>query len=269
MDVVKLKKMEDAVRIGGKGSVRRKHKHVPNSSNVEEKRLQATLAKLPLNQVPGIQQISVIMQDGSEVMIPTPKVQGSVVNNLFVISGELIHIPGDTKNLPEVSGKGKGKGKGKMVPTPVQLKAAQLKDQMKSQMNKQVQVPVPEPQPPQQQQQPPKKTKKQRNRIRKRNKRAQMLLQLAEGGDNNSQAGGGSIGSVGTVGKESDDDREGGGDSGSKDLDDYSGEDLNLSQELSEDGSNYSADSDHTNVLSDSSDMDQTVVGDEDDVGIF
>ncbi|EDV47102.1 transcription factor BTF3 homolog 4 [Drosophila erecta] len=90
MDANKLKKVEEAVRIGGRGSVRRKHKNVPSSAAVDEKRLQTTLAKLPLTQVNGIQEVAIEFTDSSELVIAVPKVQGTTSSNLFVITGELV-----------------------------------------------------------------------------------------------------------------------------------------------------------------------------------
>lgn len=242
MDIVKLKKMEDSVRIGGKGSVRRKHKHVQTSSNLEEKRLQATLGKLSLNQMPGIQQISVQMKDGNEIIVPMPKVQGSVVSNLFVITGELVRVPSVAKKEAEAA-----------------AAAAQAAAAAAAQAAQAAQTGKTGRQLPGQGKETGKKGKKPRNRIRCRNKRAQMLQHLVEAGDSGAQPNGG-----GDAPAESED-RQGGGDFGPKEAvdDNISTGSQNLSQDLAEDGSNLSADSDKTNVPSDSSDMDQTLVGDD------
>jgi len=147
MDLSKLKKMEDVVRIGGKGSVRRKHKHVQSSPAVEEKRLQATLAKLSLNQVPGIQQITLEMNDSSEILLMSPKVQGSVASNVLVLSGDLVRSnPSSSKSQPAAT---------------IQSQASQ---EQPSQVTSQV----------------TKKPKKPRNRIRCRNKKARNMLAQAE-----------------------------------------------------------------------------------------
>lgn len=249
MDIVKLKKMEDSVRIGGKGSVRRKHKHVQTSSNLEEKRLQATLGKLSLNQMPGIQQISVQMRDGNEIIVPMPKVQGSVVSNLFVITGELVRVPSVAKKEADAAAAAAAAAQAAAdAAATAAAQAAQTEKtgrQMAGGQGKET----------------GKKAKKPRNRIRCRNKRAQMMQHLGEAGDSGAQPNGGGC----PAESESEDRQEGGGDFGPKEPvdDNISTDSQILSQDLAEDGSNLSADSDKTNVPSDSSDMDQTIVGDD------
>ncbi|XP_017021615.1 uncharacterized protein [Drosophila kikkawai] len=83
----KFKIIEDAVRIGGKGSMRRKRKRVPAAAPLEAKRLQASLEKLSIYQMPGIEQLTFSMDDKSERVIRMPHVQGDTGSNLLVISG--------------------------------------------------------------------------------------------------------------------------------------------------------------------------------------
>lgn len=136
MDQAKFKKIEDAVRIGGKGSVRRKHKRAPASTALEEKRLQTTLTKLSLFQMPGIEKMTLLMGDKTEIVIPGPKVQGSSGSNLLVVSGVATRVASAAKPSPP--------------PPPMPALIVEVK--------------------------PPKKPKKPRNRVRARNKRAQQLL---------------------------------------------------------------------------------------------
>ncbi|XP_050743209.1 uncharacterized protein LOC108025637 [Drosophila biarmipes] len=241
MDPSKLKKMEDVVRIGGKGSVRRKHKHVQSSPALGEKRLQATLAKLPLQEVPGIQEITLEMNDSSEILLMSPKVQGSVASNVFVLSGDLAH------SNPPVS---KPPASAQHLARSSQKPPAQVANQVA------------------------KKPKKPRNRIRCRNKRAQnMLAQAEEAGKNEAEKA------------KQEQDPQAGGDSPANDADDEVIEEVvevievieevvEVIEEVDEDeeyfsevGSNLSTDSDKTKVPSDGSDMDQTIVGDDDSLG--
>ncbi|EDX17899.1 uncharacterized protein LOC6725944 [Drosophila simulans] len=90
MDFNKLKKMEDVVRIGGKGSMRRKHKNIPSSSAADEKRVQATLGKLPLKNISGIQEMTIKFTDSSEVVVIMPRVQCTAAHGMLVVSGDFV-----------------------------------------------------------------------------------------------------------------------------------------------------------------------------------
>lgn len=87
-----LKQLEKAVRIGGKGSTRRKHKHIPRPSVTGETRLRSSLQKLPLRAVNGIQQVRLSMQDGVQKVMYYPKVECSVQSNMYIISSESSEI---------------------------------------------------------------------------------------------------------------------------------------------------------------------------------
>lgn len=52
----KLAKMSQNVRIGGKGTVRRKKKVVHRSATTDDKKLQSTLKKLAVTTIPGIEE---------------------------------------------------------------------------------------------------------------------------------------------------------------------------------------------------------------------
>ncbi|KAH8375790.1 hypothetical protein KR200_009934, partial [Drosophila serrata] len=88
----KFKTIENAVRIGGKGSMRRKYKRVPASAPMEEKRLQTTLNKLSLSPMNGIEKLTLQMEDQSELVITMPQVQGSTGSNLLVVTGTPTHV---------------------------------------------------------------------------------------------------------------------------------------------------------------------------------
>merc|ERR1712168_913460 len=67
MNPEKLKAMQESVRIGGKGTAR--------------------LKKLAVNNIPGIEETNMIMDDGSVIHFNNPKVQASIAANTFAISG--------------------------------------------------------------------------------------------------------------------------------------------------------------------------------------
>jgi hypothetical protein len=88
MNAEKLKQLQEQVRIGGKGSARRKKKIVHKSATTEHKKLQTTLKKLGVNPVCGIEEVNIINKDGSVIHLNNPKVQASLGANIFAIIGE-------------------------------------------------------------------------------------------------------------------------------------------------------------------------------------
>ncbi|XP_017853065.1 putative uncharacterized protein DDB_G0287113 [Drosophila busckii] len=99
----KLKKLEDVVRIGGKGSQRRKHKHTQRQTAADENRLQRMLDKLTLNSMPGIQQINLVMRDGSQMVMHYPKVQCALQSNVFVMSSESTQVLAPKQAQPSIA----------------------------------------------------------------------------------------------------------------------------------------------------------------------
>jgi len=87
MNPEKLKAMQESVRIGGKGTARRKKKVVHKTATTDEKKLQSSLKKLAVNNIPGIEETNMIMDDGSVIHFNNPKVQASIAANTFAISG--------------------------------------------------------------------------------------------------------------------------------------------------------------------------------------
>ena len=86
MNVEKLRRMAGDVRIGGKGTVRRKKKAVHKTAGTDDKRLQNTLRRLGVNTIPGIEEVN-IFQDDNVIHFTNPKVQASIAANTYVISG--------------------------------------------------------------------------------------------------------------------------------------------------------------------------------------
>jgi len=90
MNPEKLKKLQaqaDQVRIGGKGSARRKKKVIHRTATTDDKKLQSSLKKLSVNSIPGIEEVNMIKEDGQVIHFNNPKVQASLAANTFAITG--------------------------------------------------------------------------------------------------------------------------------------------------------------------------------------
>jgi nascent polypeptide-associated complex subunit beta len=88
MDREKLLKLAGgAARSGGKGAPRRKQKAVHKTASSDDKRLQATLKRLGVNAIPGIEEVGIFTDDGKCVHFAQPKVQASIAANTYVVSG--------------------------------------------------------------------------------------------------------------------------------------------------------------------------------------
>lgn len=85
--LAKLQRMAAGVRVGGKGSVRRKKKAVHKAAPTDDKRLQSTLKRLQLSQLPGIEEVNIFKDNGSVINFQNPKVQAQISANTYVISG--------------------------------------------------------------------------------------------------------------------------------------------------------------------------------------
>merc|ERR1711918_287653 len=81
-----LARPQASVRIGGKGSVRRKKK-VVHKTTTADKRLQNTLKRLGINSIPAIEEVNLFMDNGEVVHFTNPKVQASIAANTYVIIG--------------------------------------------------------------------------------------------------------------------------------------------------------------------------------------
>jgi len=87
MNAEKLNKLSSQVRIGGKGTARRKKKVVHRTATTDDKKLQNSLNKLTVNPIPGIEEVNMIKDDGSVIHFNNPKVQASLAANTFAITG--------------------------------------------------------------------------------------------------------------------------------------------------------------------------------------
>jgi len=90
MNAEKIKKLQqnaELVRTGGKGTARRKKKVVHKTTVADDKKFQANLKKLSVTNIPGIEEVNMIKEDGTVVHFNNPKVQASVPANTFAITG--------------------------------------------------------------------------------------------------------------------------------------------------------------------------------------
>jgi len=97
MNAEKLKQLQEQVRIGGKGTQRRKKKVVRHTATTDDKKLQSSLKKLGVNSIPGIEEVNLIKDDGQVIHFNNPKVQASLTANTFAITGHA-----ETKKLSEM-----------------------------------------------------------------------------------------------------------------------------------------------------------------------
>lgn len=97
MNAEKLKQLQEQVRIGGKGTQRRKKKVVHRATATDDKKLQGTLKKLGVNTIPGIEEVNLIKDDGHVIHFNNPKVQASLTANTFAITGHA-----ETKTMAEM-----------------------------------------------------------------------------------------------------------------------------------------------------------------------
>lgn len=97
----KLQNQAQQVRIGGKGSARRKKKVVHRTATTDDKKLQGSLKKLGVNTIPGIEEVNMIKEDGTVIHFNNPKVQASLAANTFAISGHAESKP-LTEMLPGI-----------------------------------------------------------------------------------------------------------------------------------------------------------------------
>jgi len=97
MNAEKLNKLSSQVRIGGKGTARRKKKVIHRTATTDDKKLQNSLKKLAVNPIPGIEEVNMIKEDGTVIHFNNPKVQASLSASTFAITGH-----GEIKKLTDM-----------------------------------------------------------------------------------------------------------------------------------------------------------------------
>ncbi|KAM4623630.1 transcription factor BTF3-like [Polymixia lowei] len=90
-------KLQAQVRIGGKGSAHRKKKVVHRTTTADDKKLQFSLKKLGVNNIPGTEEVNMFTNQGKVIHFNNPKVQASLAANTFTITGHA-----ETKQLTEM-----------------------------------------------------------------------------------------------------------------------------------------------------------------------
>ncbi|VVT51875.1 uncharacterized protein SAPINGB_P003242 [Magnusiomyces paraingens] len=87
LDAEKLAKLQQSVRIGGKGTPRRKVKKTTKSTEADEAKIQGALKKLNAQTIQGIDQVNFFNDDGTVLHFPRPNVQAATSSNTFAIHG--------------------------------------------------------------------------------------------------------------------------------------------------------------------------------------
>ncbi|KAI8884775.1 nascent polypeptide-associated complex subunit beta [Backusella circina FSU 941] len=88
MNAEKLAKLQNQVRIGGKGTPRRKVKKAPaKTGSGDDRKLSAALQKLNVQPIPGVDQVNMFKDDGKVIHFANPRVQAAANANTFAIHG--------------------------------------------------------------------------------------------------------------------------------------------------------------------------------------
>eukprot|EP01090_Pellita_catalonica_P013930 TRINITY_DN342_c0_g1_i2.p1 TRINITY_DN342_c0_g1~~TRINITY_DN342_c0_g1_i2.p1 ORF type:complete len:177 (+),score=48.29 TRINITY_DN342_c0_g1_i2:88-618(+) len=111
MNAQKLAQLRKDVRIGGKGSMRRKKKIRRNkNTSSDDKRANQTFKRLGCQPLQQIEEINMFKDDGTVIHFTNPKFQANGRSNLYVVSGkaEVKQIrdllPGIIDQLPPAQG---------------------------------------------------------------------------------------------------------------------------------------------------------------------
>lgn len=88
MNPEKLAKLQEQVRLGGKGTPRRKVKKVSSTKSAEgSTKMQSILKKIGTQPLANIDEVNMFCSDGQVIHFVTPKVQAAVSSNTFMITG--------------------------------------------------------------------------------------------------------------------------------------------------------------------------------------
>lgn len=86
MDAAKLEKLKANVRIGGKGTPRRKVKRATRSE-ADDSKVQSALQKMGAQTFTGVEQVNLFKDDGNVIHFGRPAVQQASNYDLFAIHG--------------------------------------------------------------------------------------------------------------------------------------------------------------------------------------
>ena len=87
MDPKKLERMQAQVRIGGKGTARRKKKIAYKTDTIADNKLQAAMQKIRVNEIPSVEEVNLFKDDGSIMHFENPRVKASFYSNMFALYG--------------------------------------------------------------------------------------------------------------------------------------------------------------------------------------
>ena len=73
MNQAKLARLQQNVRIGGKGTARRKRKTVHKTASGDDKKIQQTLKRLGVQTIPQIEEVNMFREDGMVMHFSNPK----------------------------------------------------------------------------------------------------------------------------------------------------------------------------------------------------
>merc|ERR1711935_855008 len=93
----RLKERFGKTQIGGKGTQRRKHKHVQKTVVTEDKKLNAAVKKFDPKTIPDIDECNMFRDDNTVLHMRKPQVQYSFREQLLVLQGNP-----ETKNLKDM-----------------------------------------------------------------------------------------------------------------------------------------------------------------------
>jgi nascent polypeptide-associated complex subunit beta len=75
-------------RVGGKNSARLQRRAVAHKSGyADDKKLQATIKRMGLSQLPGVDEVAMIRKDGKAICFNQPKVHVAINSNTFIVTG--------------------------------------------------------------------------------------------------------------------------------------------------------------------------------------
>ena len=87
MDPKKLERMQAQVRIGGKGTARRKKKTVYKTDTIPDNKLQAAMQKIRVNEISCVEEVNLFKDDGNIMHFKNPRVKASFHSNMFALYG--------------------------------------------------------------------------------------------------------------------------------------------------------------------------------------
>ena len=73
MNQAKLTRLQQNVRIGGKGTARRKRKTVHKNATGDDKKLQMTLKRMGVQTIPQVDEVNMFREDGNVMHFTNPK----------------------------------------------------------------------------------------------------------------------------------------------------------------------------------------------------